>query len=157
MIDPALLRRLASPAEEHHGDSAPTRGDTPWSLVGLCLLVGGSGILHFVAPGAYRRIVPAPLRAYAPALVAASGFCELACAVLLTLPRTRRWGATATALLLLAVFPANIQMALDSRHAATPVAVVAWLRLPLQAPLICWALHFRRRQTPVKRAMRVFP
>lgn len=116
------------------------------SLLGLCLLVGGSGVLHFIAPGPYRRIVPAPLRAHAAAVVAVSGVCELVCAALLALPRTRRFGATATAVLFVVVFPANIQMALDSLHADTPVAVavVAWLRLPLQAPLILWALRFRR-------------
>jgi uncharacterized membrane protein len=122
----------------------PMSRRTRWSLFGLCLLVGGSGALHFLVPGPYRRIVPAPLRAHAAAVVAASGVCELVCAALLALPRTRRFGATATAALFIAVFPANLQMALDSLHADTPLAVVAWLRLPLQAPLILWALHIRR-------------
>jgi uncharacterized membrane protein len=120
---------------------------TRWSLFGLCLLVGGSGILYFVEPGPYRRIVPAPLRAHAAALVAVSGVYELVCAALLALPCKRQLGAAA--LLFLVVFPANIQMAPDRRHAATPVALVAWLRLPLQGPLICGALRFRHRQTPV--------
>ncbi len=119
---------------------------TRFSLFGLCLLVGGSGVLHFVVPTPYRRIMPAPLRAHAAAVVVASGLCELVCAALLAIPRTRRLGATATAALFVAVFPANIQMALDSLHADMPVAVIAWLRLPLQAPLIFWALYFRRRQ-----------
>ncbi|MDQ6604167.1 MAG: hypothetical protein M3176_01855 [Chloroflexota bacterium] len=120
------------------------------SLLGLCLLVGGSGLLHFVVPGPYRRIVPAPLRAHAVALVAASGACELACAALLALPRTRRFGAAATAALFVAVFPANVQMALDSLHTTTAFAggviALAWLRLPLQVPLIRWALRFRSAQ-----------
>ena len=115
------------------------------SLLGLCVLVGGSGILHFLVPSPYRRIVPAPLRAHAAAVVAASGACELICAALLAFPRTRRVGATATAALFVAVFPANVQMALDSLHADTPLAVIAWLRLPLQAPLIFWALRVRSR------------
>lgn len=126
---------------------ARTSRRTRFSLFGLCILVGGSGVLHFIAPGPYRRIVPAPLRAHAAAIVAASGVCELVCAALLAIPHTRRLGAAATAALFVAVFPANIQMALDSLHTDTPaaVAVVAWLRLPLQAPLILWALRFRRR------------
>lgn len=124
----------------------PMSRRTRLSLLGLCLLVGGSGVLHFIVPSPYRRIVPAPLRAHAAAVVTASGICELVCTVLLAVPRTRRLGATATAVLFVAVFPANIQMALDSLHADTPVAVaaVAWLRLPLQLPLILWALRFRR-------------
>ncbi len=123
---------------------------TRLSLLGLCLLVGGSGVLHFVVPGPYRRIVPAPLRAHAATVVAASGACELACVALLALPRTRRLGATTTAALLVAVFPANIQMALDSLQTNTPFAsgiiALTWLRLPLQVPLIRWALRFRSVQ-----------
>ncbi len=118
------------------------------SLLGLCVLIGGSGVLHFVVPGPYRRIVPAPLRAHAAALVAASGVCEIVCAALLVIPRTRRFGAAATVALFVAVFPANIQMALDNRHAdgsfAGVLIALAWLRLPLQVPLIRWGLRFRR-------------
>jgi len=123
----------------------PMSRRTRLSLLGLCLLVGGSGVLHFVVPGTYRRIVPAPRRVHAAAVVAVSGVCELVCTALLAIPRTRRLGATATAVLFVVVFPANIQMALDSLHADTPavVAGVAWLRLPLQIPLILWALRFR--------------
>ncbi len=112
--------------------------------------MGGSGVLHFVAPGPYRGIVPAPLRGQAAAVVALSGACELICVALLAGPRTRRLGALATAALLVAVFPANIQMALDSGRGWAPSAltgaILAWLRLPLQAPLILWALSFRRPQ-----------
>jgi len=119
-----------------------------FSLLGLCAVIGGSGVLHFVAPGPYRGIVPAPLRGQAEAVVALSGACELVCVALLARPRTRRLGAFATAALLVAVFPANVQMALDSGRgaASSPLtgAVLAWLRLPVQAPLILWALSFRR-------------
>ncbi len=122
------------------------------SLLALCILVGGSGILHFAVPGPYRRIVPAPLRAQAAAVVAVSGICEIICAALLAVPRTRRLGATATAALFVAVFPANLQMALDSLHTDGPlspsIVAIIWLRLPLQLPLILWALRFRcARQT----------
>jgi len=110
--------------------------------------MGGSGVLHLVAPAPYRRIVPAPLRDYDAAVVLLSGVCELACAALLAAPRTRRLGAWVTAALLVAVFPANVQMALDGGHpdALFPLnsRAAAWLRLPLQAPLILWALSVRR-------------
>ncbi len=118
------------------------------SLLALCALIGGSGILHFLVPAPYRRIVPAPLRPHATAVVAVSGVCELICAALLAAPRTRRFGAYATAALLVAVFPANIQMALDSLHTGatlSPGFAIVWVRLPLQYPLIRWALHFRRQ------------
>jgi uncharacterized membrane protein len=118
------------------------------ALGGLVALVGGSGALHLATPRPYRRIVPAPLAEWRSELVTVSGYAEIACSLLLLAPRTRRVGAYATALLFVAVFPANVQMALDGGYAdaAFPAnnAALAWLRLPLQVPLICWALSFRR-------------
>jgi uncharacterized membrane protein len=118
------------------------------ALTGLVAVVGGSGILHLVVPRPYERIVPGPLAAWRSELVAVSGVAEIACALLLLLPRTRRLGALATAALFVAVFPANVQMALDGGvgDAGFPAngAVLAWLRLPLQLPLIWWALSFFR-------------
>jgi uncharacterized membrane protein len=121
-------------------------------LAGLVALVAGSGVLHLVVPRPYRRIVPAPLVPWGAELVAVSGVAELACAGLLVIPPTRRVGAYATALLFVAVFPANVQMALDGGvpGAAFPAnsAALAWLRLPLQVPLVMWALSFRRETCP---------
>jgi uncharacterized membrane protein len=62
------------------------------SIFGLCALMGSAGVMHFVAPTPYRRIVPAPLRGHAAGIVAVSGVCEVACAALLARPRTRRFG-----------------------------------------------------------------
>ncbi|HEX4754124.1 MAG TPA: hypothetical protein VH661_00025 [Candidatus Dormibacteraeota bacterium] len=117
------------------------------SLAGLAALIGGSGVLHLVAPRFYRRIVPAPLKRRQAEVVAASGVAEIACALLLLYPRTRRSAAQATAILLVAVFPANVQMALDGGYPDAPFPansrLGAWLRLPLQVPLVLWALSFR--------------
>ena len=121
-------------------------------LAGLVTLVAGSGVLHLVVPTPYRRIVPAPLVPWRAELVALSGVAELACAALLLIPPTRRVGAYATALLFVAVFPANVQMALDGGVAGAGFpansAALAWLRLPLQVPLVMWALSFRRGPRP---------
>lgn len=118
------------------------------SLAGLAALVGGSGILHLLVPRPYRRIVPAPLDRWRPEVVAVSGVAELVCTALLLVPATRTAGAYATAGLLVAVFPANVQMALDGGYADASFpannAAAAWLRLPVQAPLVWWALSFRR-------------
>jgi uncharacterized membrane protein len=109
-------------------------------------LLAGSGALHLLVPGPYRRIVPRPI-SHAGEIVGISGICELLCAALLLLPRTRRLGAWSTAALFVVVFPANVQMALNGglRGAPFPAgsAVVAWLRLPLQVPLVAWALRLR--------------
>jgi uncharacterized membrane protein len=121
------------------------------SALALASLLAGSGTLHLLLPGPYRQIVPHAL-GHARELVAVSGVAELACAVAVLLPRTRRAGGWATAALFVAVFPANVQMALDGgiSGAAFPLnsPVAAWLRLPLQLPLILWALSVARRGAP---------
>lgn len=97
---------------------------------------GVSGALHLVRPRPFVAIVPRPLPAKG-ALVAVSGVAELACAAALLAPPTRRLAGLATAGLLLAVFPANVQMALDVCRRRGPLARVAVLaRLPLQLPMI---------------------
>ncbi len=50
-------------------------------------------------------------------------------------------------LLFVAVFPANIQMAIDWRHDGPLKATVAWARLPLQLPLIWWAVRVRGKES----------
>ena len=113
----------------------------------LATLLVGAGALHFVVPSSYERIVPR-FFSDARALVLVTGVAEVGAGVLLAVPRTRRWGAWLGAGLLVAVFPANVQMALDGGIAGEgfPLGspVVAWLRLPLQVPLVVWALSHTR-------------
>jgi uncharacterized membrane protein len=122
------------------------------SLAGLAALLAGSGILHRAKAEAYQRIVPAPLLRWRSEIVAVSGAAEIGCALLPLLPRTRRVGAYASAMLFVAVFPANIQMALDGGSAGAGLpsdnSALAWLRLPLQVPLVWWALSLRHSPHP---------
>lgn len=106
-----------------------------------------AGAAHFVVPRSYQRIVPQILGD--PAFwVRWSGVAEIGCAGLVAHPRTRRAGGLAAAVLFVAVFPANVQMALDGGLAGTSSlfgsAAVAWARLPLQIPLIVWAWRVAR-------------
>lgn len=107
-----------------------------------------AGTLHFVIPASYERIVPRSL-GNARALVAVSGVAEIGAGVLLAFRPTRRAGAWLAAALLMAVFPANVQMALDGgipgKGFPLGSPIVAWLRLPLQVPLVLWALNHARR------------
>ncbi|MCW2757984.1 MAG: hypothetical protein JWO46_1730 [Nocardioidaceae bacterium] len=113
-------------------------------LLGLVLLV--TGTLHFAAPAPYESIVPAFLGS--PAFwVYVSGVAELGCAVGLLVRRTRRPAGLATAVLFVAVFPANLQMAVDALQGDGNV-VVALVRLPLQVPLIWWAWYAARPDRP---------
>ncbi|MGH2720292.1 MAG: DoxX family protein, partial [Actinomycetota bacterium] len=69
---------------------------------------------------------------------------ELVCAGLLLDRRTRRAGALATIAVLVGVFPANVKMAIDWQDRSLPERLVAYGRLPLQVPLVLWALGVRR-------------
>lgn len=110
-------------------DPLPSKSAT--ALAGLLLVAGAA---HFVVPRPYERIVPGLFGD--PAFwVRWSGVAQLVCAGLVAHPRTRRVGAAGAAGLFLAVFPANVKMALDG---GVPYGL-AWARLPLQIPLLFWA------------------
>ena len=124
--------------------SATARSVPAFALAGFLLV---AGLAHFVIPRPYRHIVPRFLGD--PSFwVNVSGIGEIGCAALVACPRTRRLGACAAAVLFVAVFPANVQMALDGglpgERFPWSSPAVAWLRLPLQVPLIGWALRVSR-------------
>jgi uncharacterized membrane protein len=110
--------------------------------------MAGAGVTHFVVPASYERIVPR-WAGDARRVVLASGAAEIACGALLSSRRTGRIGGALTAALLVTVFPANVQMALDAgtERQAVPDMPVARFRafalgrLPLQLPLVGWALR----------------
>ena len=107
-------------------------------LAGLLIL---AGIMHFVKPGIYMKIMPDYLPAHR-FLVLLSGAAEIISGILLLLPVTQTIGAYATVGVMIAVFPANVEM---SRKYYTRNKKMFWftiLRLPLQLVLIWWALQF---------------
>lgn len=104
-------------------------------IIALTFIV--AGLNHFYQPRIYQAIMPPYLPWHGP-LVALSGWAEIILGSLILLPRWRRpagWGLMA---LLVAVFPANLHMALNSAHYAAIPAWVLWLRLPMQPLLIAW-------------------
>ncbi len=102
----------------------------------------GAGLLHFLKPGTYLRIMP-PALPSPLALVYISGFFEVAGGLGLLFGASRWWAALGLVLLLAAVFPANVYMAQIAAQLRIP-AWVAWGRLPLQALLLWWAWTARR-------------
>ena len=104
----------------------------------LIALLGGSGLLHFLRPAPFVAIVPKVLPRPRE-LVYASGVVELVGAGLMAGSKTRSVGGQLSAALLVAVFPANVSMALRSRNGSLAYRAVAWARLPLQIPLVKWA------------------
>lgn len=122
------------------------RRASPFLLSGLLTVTGS---LHFVFPRAYAEIIPPQVPA-PEALVYLSGVAELACALGLAVPRTRRLAGWATAALLVAVFPANVQMALDADGRSEAYRWATYARLPLQVPLVVWAVSVARRNAPLR-------
>ncbi|MEO8850773.1 MAG: DoxX family protein [Allobranchiibius sp.] len=113
----------------------------------VAALFAGSSVLHTVRPEVFTGTIPEFLP-YPRELVYLSGAAEMLCAVGLIVPRTRPVAAMAAAALLVAIFPANLQMAwsagedLVAKGATTGRGLtlgVALVRLPLQWPLIRWA------------------
>src|ERR1700722_8941922 len=104
-----------------------------------------AGGLAFVFSAPYLRIIP-PFLPWHSELLWISGAAEICGGGGLLLPRTRRAAGYGLAVLLIAVFPANVYMAVV--HVPFPGLMgerwVQWLRLPLQIPLIWWALRYTR-------------
>jgi uncharacterized membrane protein len=101
----------------------------------LAALFVVAGVSHFTSRDFFVSIVP-PYLPWPGALVAVSGITEIVLGVLLLMPAARRlagWGLMA---LLVAVFPANIYMAVhpDLYPTISPMALM--IRLPLQVVLI---------------------
>ncbi len=80
-------------------------------------------------------------------LVFVSGIFEVAFALLLIFPQTRSIGAWGIIALLIAVFPANVQMLVNYADSNDPKLWIAIVRLPIQLLLIWWAYGFTRRGT----------
>ncbi len=102
-----------------------------------------AGVSHFAAPKFYERIVPKWV-GHEEAVVRWSGAAEVVCGGLVAVPRTKRLGAWLSVLVLFVVYPANIQMAVDAGRPSNAEGWLAWLRLPLQFPMIRWAHRHTR-------------
>jgi len=106
-----------------------------------------AGIGHFIIPDFYLAMMPPWLPAHL-LLVQLSGVAEIAGGIGLLIPRFRRAAGVGLIVLLIAVFPANIQMLLNARAAGTP-ELALWVRLPFQALFIGWVWLVSRSRPAV--------
>ena len=129
----------------------PARRRVPWGLVAL---FGVAGVAHFVAPAFFDAIVPRWLPMSPRAATLWSGAAELAGAIGLVPRATRRAAGIGLVALLVAVFPANVQMLLDAiARDASPAWIAALvLRLPLQPVLMRWVWRAAVRGPGSRRA-----
>jgi uncharacterized membrane protein len=102
-----------------------------------------AGIAHFVRPGVYVKIMP-PYLPWPLGLVYLSGICEAGLGVLVLIPQCTRLAAWGLIALLIAVFPANVHMAMHPELYPRISPAVLWWRLPLQAVFIAWAYAYTR-------------
>jgi uncharacterized membrane protein len=101
-----------------------------------------AGINHFINPNFYIKMIRDFLP-FAPALVFISGIAEMMCGVGLFIPAMRVFAAWSTISLLVAIFPANIYMAMHAEKWHLPLWGLL-LRLPVQFVLIWWAYIYTR-------------
>lgn len=118
-------------------------------MLPVALFFVAAGVLHFTQATAYERIVP-PYLPHPRLLVWVSGVAEIAGAFGVLVPRLRRLAGWGLVVLLVAVFPANLYMAMNPEAFAdlNVESVWLWLRLPLQVLLIGWVwwATIRRRR-----------
>jgi uncharacterized membrane protein len=100
-----------------------------------------AGLMHFIKPRQYERIVP-PYLTRPREIVMASGVAEIAGGLATMHPATRRAGSAWSIATLVAVFPANLHMAMDPERFEKGVPggrTTLYARLPVQLLFIAWA------------------
>jgi uncharacterized membrane protein len=112
-------------------------------LVGFYVV---AGVNHFVQPNVYMPMMP-PYLPWHRALIYVSGAAEIGLGLAMSSPTLRPAAAWGLILLLVAIFPANLHIALhDVPLFGNPegFGVWNWVRLPFQAVLIAWAWWYTR-------------
>ena len=103
-----------------------------------------AGIAHIVNPKFFDAIIPHLLPLSARFWTISSGIFEIVVGLLVLNAKTTPKGGLLAALLFIAVFPGNLYMAWLWRHRSFWEQAIAYVRLPLQIPLILWGLSIWR-------------
>jgi uncharacterized membrane protein len=108
-----------------------------------------AGVMHFVIPRTYRKIVP-PWVPAPEAMVYVSGVAEIAGGLGMMVPARRGLAGWCLIATMVGVFPANVHMAINAKdYPAVPGGVVSlWARLPFQGVFIAWILAAMRGGAP---------
>jgi uncharacterized membrane protein len=119
------------------------------SRAGLAAFFTLAGAMHFLRPRFYEAMAPPSLQAQKKGIVAVSGVAEIAGAAMVLHPTSRRLGRWWLLALLVAVFPANVHMAVNPEQVPgldlrkTPRWAL-WARLPLQPLAMLWVWRATR-------------
>jgi uncharacterized membrane protein len=114
---------------------------------GMAIILFVTGTSHFVFPGQFNELVPSFLPGDPGFWTLLSGVAEIVIAVMLLASFDKRiagksvrlWGAYFAFALFVAVYPANINMAIEWSSRDMPEPLLAYARLPLQFGLFYWA------------------
>lgn len=109
----------------------------------LCIFFVFAGVMHFVNPDFYLKMMP-PYLPWHLGLVYLSGVFEIVLGILLIIPKYTRLAAWGLIALLIAVFPANIYLAMNPQLMPNASPTAHLIRLPFQLVFIAWAWWFTR-------------
>ena len=140
MTQPCHCAEARAEAIANVATGASRAAGLPWQTRVLIGSFTTSGVLHMVRPQVFTPLIP-PQLGSPRAWTYASGAAELVCAV--GLWRRDPWAPKATAAVLAGVWVGNWWMAVrasKSERASTATKVATWVRVPLQMPMIRWAL-----------------
>lgn len=136
----AMTPNASSPADR---SIVTTRKERLRVILAICIIIVGT--LHFAVPDPFVKIVPDYLP-YHLELVYISGFFEILGGIGILVPPVSQAAAWGLLLLFIAVFPANINMAVNEIDlpGIPDSSALRWGRLPLQAVLIAWAWWYTK-------------
>ena len=113
-------------------------------LILLSIFMILAGLNHFRAPNFYLKMMP-PYLPFHLELVYFSGIVEVLCGILLLISRTKTWGAWLCIATFVAIYPANIYMALNPSLFPDIPEKGLYIRLPFQFLFIYWAYLFTKK------------
>ena len=113
-------------------------------LILLSVFMILAGLNHFWAPNFYLKMMP-PYLPFHLELVYFSGIVEVLCGILLLISKTKTWGAWLCIATFVAVYPANIYMALNPSLFPDIPEKGLYIRLPFQFLFIYWAYLFTKK------------
>jgi uncharacterized membrane protein len=124
-----------------------TKNFLKW-LMGFFYIIAGT--LHFIIPDSYVKMMPSYIP-YHLELVYLSGLFEILLGIFILIPKYSKYAAWGIILLLIAVFPANINMAINhiipsfmENLSYKMQQIILWIRLPMQGVLILWAYWYTK-------------
>jgi uncharacterized membrane protein len=115
--------------------------EAPWHFYFLACLFILAGILHFLFPRVYRRILP-PWIPSKTMVVYVSGVLEILFGTCLFFPSFRIAGLYGIMILLVLFLPVHTNMLRDSNAAMGIPSWILLLRIPLQGLLIYWVYTY---------------